>query len=420
MDACSSRTARRASLLWAVGVLVCALGLRVGTAVATLPIAVSVDTIEGETLQGTLLRIDPDQVLIEEEGRERLLPVAGVRRLVVDDAEPSGSVEAAVSSVVRITTSDGCWLGGEDVAWSSETLVVVRGSEKAVLPGAAVTAVEFGRLDTGEPSSWLRSVPERPDSDLLVVRRGSRQETEEAENDAFEFVPCAVTGITADAVTVQLDDETIPVRRSKVVGVYWLRDRRPPAALRVTLKDGSLGAARVSWLPEFLLLDETAKVPGRWLAEIDYAAGRTVRLSDLPTERVEVEPFFARLGRTPGLESFFAPRMVELAGQGAGALLLRPRTTVVWRIPEHGRRFRTVLAPAAEATASTAVVAIAVDDRELFRGPVDRGCGSAASAAGTPIDLDITGGRRLRVEVEFPSGGGMGGPVRMVDPCIER
>jgi hypothetical protein len=61
-------------------------------------------------------------------------------------------------------------------------------------------------------------------------------------------------------------------------------------------------------------------------------------------------------------------------------------------------------------------VAVAVDDRELFRRQVDASVGDPP--AGIPIDVDVTSGRRLTVTVDFA--GGVGGAVRFTGPVIER
>jgi hypothetical protein len=75
------------------------------------------------------------------------------------------------------------------------------------------------------------------------------------------------------------------------------------------------------------------------------------------------------------------------------------------------------------------VVAVAVDDREVFRQQIDAAAGSSeatagkapqAAAAGIPIDVDLTSGRRLTVTVDFVPSGGIGGAVRFGSPVIER
>jgi hypothetical protein len=84
----------------------------------------------------------------------------------------------------------------------------------------------------------------------------------------------------------------------------------------------------------------------------------------------------------------------------------------VWRLPTGSRRLRTAITPATKTPHAPAIVAISLDDREVFRGPV-----TAESPA--PIDLDLVGARRLTLLVDFGSPAGSG-PVRLVAPIIEK
>ena len=58
-------------------------------------------------------------------------------------------------------------------------------------------------------------------------------------------------------------------------------------------------------------------------------------------------------------------------------------------------------------------VAVLLDDREVFRRRID-------DATASPVDVDVSGGRRLAIKVEFPVGGGMGCPLRFSDPAFEK
>jgi hypothetical protein len=68
---------------------------------------------------------------------------------------------------------------------------------------------------------------------------------------------------------------------------------------------------------------------------------------------------------------------------------------------------------------------VAVDDRELFRRQIDAaasatGEGEAGGSNGIPLDVDLAGGRRLTLTVDFGGAGGIGGAVLFSDPVIER
>ena len=175
------------------------------------------------------------------------------------------------------------------------------------------------------------------------------------------------------------------------------------------------------------MLDGRVRAPAAWLESIDYAAGRTVRLTTITAERVDVEPYFAGLKNIEGLAGFFAPRSVAAPGNDAvPSLVVRPRTVGVWRVPADSRRFRAMLRPAGE-MAPRSVVAIDLDGRELFRhafaaSPRADGSGAIqpdAEPAGVSIDIDVTGARRLTLTVDFAAGG-PGSPVLLDDARFEK
>ena len=79
------------------------------------------------------------------------------------------------------------------------------------------------------------------------------------------------------------------------------------------------------------------------------------------------------------------------------------------------RRFLGTLG-AANAAAPRAEVVIDIDGREVFRGTVTT---AAPAPAGLPIDLDVAGGRRLTLTIDFADGG-PGGPLRLDDARFEK
>ena len=289
---------------------------------------------------------------------------------------------------------------------------------------AKVRSVAWRQADddaTAVPgAAWLVALPETIESDLLVVGSAS----------GHEFVECAIKAIGPDTITVVLDEETIPVKRSKVIGIHWLRGEptapkggtgKSAAAVAVDLVGGALRARRIEWTPEKLLLDGDVSLPGDAVVRLDWAAGRTMSLVGVAPERLEVEPWFGDLGRIPGLASFFAPRsVVAEGGVPRPGLVIRPRTAAVWRLPPEARRFRTSIAPAGGARATgISEVIVTVDDREVFRRQIDASAVDPG-AEGIPIEVDVAGGRRLGVTVGFVSASDSGCPVRFTSPAVEQ
>lgn len=362
-----------------------------------------VELSDGSAAEGSLVAIDTDEVRLSADGGDTRLPVARIRRLVVVNEPPATPARAPVT----VTLTTGSRLVGDDFAWKGDVATVIRGAERIEMPIDLVLMVAWRRPEDadGDPA-WLPVLPEQPESDLVIVGGGPKA----------ECVACAITAVGADNVTVVLEGETIPVKRTRVAGLRWLR---PPAAPRgridVATSAGRFDSAGVTWSPaEGLVLDGRVRAPAAWLEAIDYAAGRTVRLTTLEAERLDVEPFFAGLRRVEGLASFFAPRVVTPQPTGSPALLLRPRTVGVWRVPADSRRFFGTLRPTA-AAAPRASVVIDLDGREVFRGEFTADDAPAA----LPIDIDVAGVRRLTLTVDFAAGG-PGGPLRLDDARFEK
>ena len=423
-------------------------GLRGSPASAAVPPRVEVATGDGAAVVGTLAGIDDSAVRLADSppgsGTAVAVPIERVRSVRRADGPAGGGAgKTATAGRLFATLVDGSTIDGDDVVWDgSGPVVIVRAEGRVELPAARVRSVAW-RAEGAAPG-WIESVPDGTESDLVVIGTAA----------GHEFVECAIMAVSAEAVTVLLDEEKIPVKRSKVIGLEWLRDakgvegRSGPGRLVVDLRGGRLQADRVAWSADGFVVDGVVRLPADTFAGVDFAAGRRMSLAAVAPDRVEVEPWFGGLGRSEGLASFFAPRTVPLAGAGAGAggpptIVMRPRTTVVWRLPADGRRFRGLFAPAAGAqTADATVVVVAVDDKELFRGRIDAASGAGAGdgggdgnavggavksnaaaephGSGLPLDLDVTAGRRLVMTIDFAAGGGIGSAVRLVDPVIER
>ncbi len=375
-------------------------------AAAPPPVAVRLELSTGEAITGDLLAVTADTIRAAIAGQPREFPTASVRRLVRERPDEPPRLPLVV------TTCDGGSLAGTGCRQEGERLVIDRAEGPISLPANRVARVVWLADDEQQPA-WLDQAPPKPAADLAVIRK----------DGGHTFVECAVTGLTDDAVTVVLDGETIPVNRAKVAGIVWLRPPEPiPSGPAVTLAGGRLGAAEVHWSPDAFVLDDSTRLPPGLLESIDYAAGRTMLLTSLEPEAVAVEPAFGGLADVEGLKGFFAPRSVPPAGDAEpGALILRPRTVISWRVPDKARVFRVQLTRDVPDTSPEAVeVAVAIDDREACRiGLGPPGGDPGESPRPGPIEADVSSGRRLTITVDFV-GGSLGCPVRFTEPVFEQ
>lgn len=358
-----------------------------------------IERTDNSVAKGTLLTVDEESATLTTADGKESLPIATMRRIVREQSQ------RAAAPTVKVVLIDGGELAGTDVLQEKEAIILTAAEGRIEIPAAQVRRIAWLAAGESEPA-WREALPPKPSSDLLVIRR----------EGVPEFVECAVASIGSDTITVVLDGETIPVKRGKVAGIEWLREKtEPPGGVVVLVFGGRLQAKTVSWSREGLVIDDRIRLPAASLRTIDYSAGRTVPLSTVEPETIDVKPFFGDLGTVPGLAAFFAPRTIA-PDDGPAVLLVRPRTVVTWRVPPDSRRFHATLERDTPAAAPTQVeVVLAIDEKEIFRRRID------ATAANQPvaIDADVSGGRRLTLTVDFvPSDIGCG--VRFTGAAFER
>jgi len=394
---------------------------------APQPLQIEVTPVVGEVVSGGLVELEGDRLVLEQApGVRQPLPLREVRRIAVTPAP-------AVSGDTLVGLTDGSRL-------ATESLAVVAATATAGLPGGPfefpAAGLHWVAWSTEEaerpprPPAWLGELPQQPDGDIVVIRR----------DEGWQFIACGIIEVSEGEVVVLLEDERIPVKRSKLAGLCWLRGNLSPDAdpepaageILLGLAGGSLRCRSISraadtegWRVELTAAAAAAILPEGSLASIDYAFGRQVDLTRRRPAAATVTPFFGGLAADEQLRRFFEPRPV--AGAAGPGLLVRPRTEMIWTIPEGSRTFRATLQPGPVAAAATAV-SVAVDGVERFRG--EFGGTAAETPTSLPIEVDLTGGRQLRLLVDFarrlpaddPAAGMplLGGPVLLVDPLIER
>lgn len=378
----------------------------VGLVVSAAPAAdvvVDLDLVDGTTRRGSLVRVDEDAVTLrqpETEG-QTAVPTATVRRLACVGGP-------AAPAPVLVTLADGGTIRADDFSWQDRTAVVVRDGLRGEIPIARVRHVAWRQPGTPEPPEWLATIPDRLDSDLVVV----------GSNAGHECVACAIESVAGETVTVVLDGERIPVKRAKVLGLVWLREPAVPRGAKVAVAGGGLRAERVAWSADGLVLDGAVRLPAGWLEGIDFAAGRTTKLADVSAERTDVAAAAIGIEGHPALAAFYAPRILRPTGaDGPADLLLRPRTVAVWRVPAGSRRFRAAVAAAAWGVpAGCSAVTVSLDGREVARTRI----GAGAPPSAPPLDVDVSDARRLTLAIEFAAEGDVGCPVRLGDPAFEQ
>jgi hypothetical protein len=360
----------------------------------------AVQMLDGDRLVGRIVELDAHRVTLQTAQGRVSLDAKQVAR--IGRPHPDGQSNAATDVLAELV--DGTRLAGTDYA-------VREGLARVTRPGGAVVEFSAGdvvavRLQPAtEPvaAEWSRILQSERDTDLLVVRR----------ERSIDYHRGVLSDVDDRVVRFRLDGDDLPVKRSKVFGLVYYRSAGrslPEPVCWLTDGDGSRWAVRslrlegdrVRWTTPLGLEVHGAAAE---VVSVDFSPGKIVYLSDLEPESRVWTPYFRPNRELPALSRFFGPRedrglapgpLVLDGTQYAKGLALHSRTRLVYRLPGQFRRFQAV---------------VGIDDRVRPQGNVrlvvrgDDRVLLETNVTGTdpplPVDLDVTGVRRLAILVDY-------------------
>jgi hypothetical protein len=374
--------------------------------------------LDGQTTVGTIDALTAERLTIAADKGPRSIPTA--KLLTISRSPRVGPPPDAAAVIVELT--DGSVMHGTQyVASGDKARVTLTGGEVVDVPTRIVRTVLCGNTDSQSlRSEWAQVAGMKTDADLLVVRSG----------DALDYHKGVLHDVTKESVRFDLDGEILPVKRSKVYGFVYRREPSaglPSAVCRITDTSGSqwpvrslaLAATKLNWTtPAGLSVSQRLEN----VARIDFSSGKLLYLGDMQAESVAWTPFFAGRELLPTMKRFYAPRI----DRGFDSLPLRlgkteyrkglaiqSRTELVYRLPERFSRFLAVAGIAdAVRPGGKARLVIRGDDKVLFE------AGFSGSAPPQPIDLDLSGVRRLTILVDFEAGLNVGSQLLLCNARV--
>ena len=369
-------------------------------AIGTTPPTTEVHTLSGETLTGPIVGLSGNQVTIETaEGRvaidlDRLAGLASQDQEAGQGPQPGLLVELADSSAVA---------AADFTVHEGRARIQVGGAEHLELPVEEVVAVRLQPESAATADAWAKIRQQDKTTDLLVVRKG----------DVLDYHRGTIRDIDDAIVKFQLEGEVLAVKRAKVFGLvyYHPRGRELPDSLcQLVDISGSAWSVRslalegdtLRWTT---LLGLEVSRPLASVARIDFSQGKIVHLSDLEPEAVRWTPYLGTVQQLAVRSDLYAPRKdtnlrggpLELGGKIYGkGLALHSRTELIYRLPSGFGRFKaTVGIDDGVRPRGNVLLVVRGDDRvlaELILTGVD---------PPKPLDLDISGVRRLVLLVDF-------------------
>lgn len=356
-------------------------------------------TVTGDSATGTLVELDTRHVVLQTTAGRASWDLEKLAGITVHKA-----AERSVSTAMALELVDGSTLAAETfTADKGRARVKLDAGDTIELACSIIRSVRFVPPAEATAAQWAKIVAAATTSDVLVVKK----------NNTIDYHKGVLHRVTEDAVEFELEGERLPVRRSKVFGLVYHhpsgRELPEPIGTLADRSGSSCAIRTVELTGDHIELTTPAGVKQRMpladVVQVNFSSGKVVYLSDLKPDSVEWVPYFGLGRELDARKAFYAPRQdrnlqsgpLQINGQRyAKGLCIPSRTEMVYRLPD---RYRRLLAVAGidDSVRPQGNVRLVIrgDDRVLFETAV------AGTEAAKPIELDMTGVRRLTVLVDF-------------------
>ncbi len=359
-----------------------------------------VQPLRGQPVTGRLVALDGKQVSLEAAAGRSTWKTSELTGI---SAKPSPSPPAQQPEAWIDLVDGSTLLARQFTVHEGLAKIVLKDAAAVELPVRAIAVVRFQPATATVGAEWARLLKKKTTGDLLVTVKG----------DVVDYHQGAVGNVTGKTVDLDLDGEMIPVKRAKVFGlIYRVAEREPSEPLCwITDAGGSRWAVQSMTLASDLTWTTVggARVSRALdqVSQIDLSRGKIVYLSDLKPESIAYTPYFPLKKELPAEQKFFRLREdqnleskpLRLGGkQFSKGLALHSRTEAVYYLPGRFRRFEAVAGIDDEVRPRGSVHVIFRGDGKLLWEATLTG---ADKEPARPIDLDVTGVRRLTIVADF-------------------
>jgi hypothetical protein len=373
-----------------------------------------VQPLEGPAVAGTLVELSAERVTIETPGGRVSLETSKLMGISPKQKPEEKKADALIELV------DGSTLvAREYAALDRKARVTLADDEVLEIPTRDIATVRLQASTEALGKEWSRILGMKTDTDLLVVRKG----------DVLDYHKGVLGDVSDKVVNFTLDGDKIPVKRPKVFGMayYHAGGRELPAAVcQLTDNTGSRWSVRTIEMADGLRLTTPAgisvKRPLERVSYLDFSGGKIIYLSDMKAESAKYTAYIEPA--PPAQAELWAPRQdhnlegkpLQVAGkQYSKGLWLHSRTEMVYRLPGRFSRLKAV-AGIDDAVRSERIgnvdLVIRGDDKVLLKVTI------TCEDPPKPLDLDLTGVRRLGILVDFGANTDVGDHLDLCDARI--
>ena len=408
----------------------------IGLSIAVLGADAKIKSLDGQTTEGSLTAVSAEKVSIQTASDVKELPTAEVLSIDLGRGKPTEkpSIWVDLLDGSKLLATSYTTKGGK------ATIELV-GGQSIEAATRAVASVRFRQQDPELARQWKEIAGGEFSGDLLVTRKQSEANEEPGEETTpaasfLDQLDGVVQDVGPETTQFQYDGETIPVKRERIEGIIYYHPTRrefEQPVCRVVDAGGSVWLLRSVELKDNVLKIATLAgiaidLPLSFVARIDFSVGNLVLLHELEPDGIatesqpSLEPAalggkFSRIFRLttsppPGAGQF------RIAGKPYDSgLSLHSPVSLVYRVPDGFRRFQAVAGvDDSHLIPGQFVLRILGDGKELVRHEF----GGSLARGPIPIDLDISGMRRITIELDPASDQDIGDQLNLCEARLTK
>jgi len=376
--------------------------------------SVVVKPTNGPQVTGALVKLDSRELVLTVNGAARRFPVASLLSI-----STPGKLTTSVPKIRVTMLGNTLLLAREFSTKKTEAEVLLTDGRKVTVATRSINHVRW-QLTPQLDGAWKEILASKRAGDSVVVRDGKSL-------DELEGV---ITDIDAERVGFTFDGKRRRVPRNKLAGIVYFHpgDRALPAAIcKVTDRSGSQWFVKSMTLKgEALFFDnvtgEKSQLAVNQIVKMDFSTGNLVYLSDLEPQSVQWRPYVENTA-SQNLSLFFKPRKdkgfdgkkLTLGGQKFDkGFAVHSRTLMVFRMPGKFKNLTGLAGIHGKQGRGHVTLVIRGDNKQLVKKDI------AAGDRPVPLNLNLTGIRRLTILVDFGKNLDVGDQLQLCEMRITK
>lgn len=380
--------------------------------------AFEVQTLDGRTLLGSLTELSADRLVLQTTNgplsleTEKLLALSLKHSPAASSTAPGAWIELVDGSTI---------VALQYTVQGSQARIALLSGEVIETPASTIRTVRLQSESAAVAEQWSDIMDKKLEGDLLIVRKG----------DNLDYHQGVLLDVSPDTVKFQLDGDVLAIKREKVQGFVYHHpsgEALPNPICTVVDTYGSHWRIHKIALEEKLQCVTPAGLMFSYspemVSQIDFSRGKIIYLSDLKPESIAWTPLFSTAKTFSSLQQFYAPRLdrnfesnpLQVAGtEYSKGLAIHSRTEINYRLPGSFNRLKAVAGIDDSVRPHGNVRLVIRGDNKTLLDTFIVGTDDPK-----PIDLDISGMRRLNIFVDFGNQVGFGNNLDLCNARITK